>query len=76
MIDRRAAFQKIDAGQGDASRDASPRSIELLWSAHDQRAVSSAHTATRSIVCHANGCVMAASGGPTVGRFSSRGRLH
>src|SRR5258708_13090667 len=38
MIDRPRRMSKIDAGQGDASRDASPCSIEPLWSAHDQRA--------------------------------------
>src|SRR6267142_7197065 len=38
LIDRPRRMSKIDAGQGDASRDASPCSIELLWSAHGQRA--------------------------------------
>jgi hypothetical protein len=64
-----AGIPKIDAGQGDASGDASLCSIEPLWRTHDQRAA-------YCLPGRANDYATAANAGSAIGRFTKGGRLH
>ena len=76
MIDRRAAFRKLMPVK--ATRHAtlhpaasSPSGVHMTSALH----IVCPHCDSIN-VCRANGCAMAASAGPAIGRFSNGGRLH